>query len=185
MEDKKIVELYWRRSEQAISETSAKYAKYCYSIARNILGNNEDTEESVNDTYQEAWSCIPPHRPAVLSVFLGKITRRISIDRLRQRNARKRGGGEAALVLDELLECVPSENSTEQEFEQKRLSQTINAFVLALPEIEQKVFLCRYWYMDSISSVCRQFGFSESKIKSMLFRIRNKLRLTLEKEGFR
>lgn len=184
MDDKRIVELYWERSEQAIAETQSKYGSYCYSIAYNILNSNEDAEESVNDTYNDAWNSIPPHRPSILSTFLGKITRRISIDRWRKHNAEKRGGGEMPLVLDELQECVADGKTVEQEYEKKHLSDIINTFVKSLPETEQKVFLCRYWYMDSINSICKQFGFSESKVKSMLFRTRDKLRVVLEKEGF-
>ena len=184
MDDQRIVELYWERSEQAITETQSKYGSYCYSIAYNILNSNEDAEESVNDTYNDAWNSIPPHRPSILSTFLGKITRRISIDRWRKHNAEKRGGGEMPLVLDELQECVADKKTVEQEYEKKHLSDVINSFVKSLPETEQKVFLCRYWYMDSIGSICKQFGFSESKVKSMLFRTRDKLRVVLEKEGF-
>lgn len=113
MDDQEIVALYWARSEQAISETSSKYGSYCYSIAYNILHSSEDAEESVNDTYNDAWNSIPPHRPSVLSTFLGKITRRISIDRWRRRTAEKRGGGEMSLVLDELQECVAEGKNTE------------------------------------------------------------------------
>lgn len=185
MEDKKIVDLYIQRSEQAVTETQSKYGNYCFSIAYQILANNEDAEESVNDTYIDAWNSIPPHKPAILSTFLGKITRRISIDRWRTRNAKKRGRGEMPLVLEELAECIEGNNSIEQELEQKRLSEVINTFVLGLPMMEQKVFLCRYWYMDSIDSICKQFGFSESKVKSMLYRTREKLKLVLEKEDFR
>jgi len=184
MEDNKIVELFFQRSEQAVTETQSKYGNYCYSIAYQILANNEDAEESVNDTYIDAWNSIPPHKPAILSIFLGKITRRISIDRWRIRNAKKRGGGEMPLVLEELAECITGNNSIEQELEQKRLTEVINTFVLGLPKTEQNVFLCRYWYMDSIDSICRQFGFSESKVKSMLYRTREKLKHVLEKEDF-
>lgn len=184
MEDNKIVELFFQRSEQAVTETQTKYGNYCYSIAYQILANNEDAEESVNDTYIDAWNSIPPHKPAILSTFLGKITRRISIDRWRIRNAKKRGGGEMPLVLEELAECIAGNNSIEQELEQKRLTEVINTFVLGLPKTEQNVFLCRYWYMDSIDSICRQFGFSESKVKSMLYRTREKLKHVLEKEDF-
>ena len=184
MDDKRIVELYFERSEQAISETASKYGNYCYSIAYNILDNTEDAEESVNDTYVDAWNSIPPHRPSILSTFLGKITRRISIDRWRKDHAEKRGGGEMPLVLEELQECVADDSSVEQDVEKRRLSNIINTFVLSLPETEQKVFLCRYWYMDSVDSICKQFGFSESKVKSMLHRTREKLRTTLRKEGF-
>lgn len=184
MDDQGIVELYWQRSEQAISETAAKYGMYCYAIACRILRNDEDAQEAVNDTYNEAWNAIPPHRPSVLSTFLGKITRRLSIDKFRHRNAAKRGGGEMPLVLDELRDCAASGESMEQVYEKKRLSRVVNAFVISLPETEQKVFLCRYWYMDSIEAICRQFAFSESKVKSMLYRTRAKLRKTLIKEGF-
>lgn len=184
MDDKSIVELYWQRSEQAIIETAKKYEKYCRSIAHSILNNSEDAEECVNDTYMEAWNTIPPHRPSILSAFLGKITRRLSIDKFRHRNAAKRGGGEMPLVLDELQDCIASDENVEQEYDKKRLSEVVNAFVTALPETEQKVFLCRYWYTDSIKVICKQFGFSESKVKSMLYRTREKLRRMLIREGF-
>ena len=123
MDDSVIVELYWTRSESAIAETSSKYGKYCYSIAYNILLSSEDADESVNDTYLGAWNSIPPHRPSTLSTFLGKITRRISIDRWRKRHAAKRGGGEVALALDELSECLSSRsNDTEQTILLKEVS---------------------------------------------------------------
>ncbi len=184
MDDRSIVELYWQRNEQAISETATKYGKYCYSIAYSILNNNEDAEESVNDTYNDAWHNIPPHRPSVLSTFLGKITRRISIDKFRYRTAKVRGGGEMTLVLDELLDCVASDEDIIEEMENEQLSEVVNVFVLSLPKTEKKVFLCRYWYMDSIDSICKQFGFSKSKVKVMLHRTREKLRTVLVKEGF-
>lgn len=184
MDDKRIIGLYFERREQAVEETAKKYGRYCYAIAYNILSDPEDAEESVNDTYLDAWNAIPPHRPNSLALFLGKITRRISIDRWRIRNAGKRGGGETALVLEELYQCVASGANPEQEFERKQLAQVINQFVKTLPGNEQKVFLCRYWYMDSIRSISQRFGYSESKVKSMLFRTREKLREVLRKEGY-
>lgn len=184
MDDKGIIKLYFERKEIALDETAKKYGKYCYSIAYNILSDPEDAEESVNDTYMDAWNAIPPHRPNSLSLFLGKITRRIAIDRWRIQNARKRGGGETALVLEELYQCVASDKTVEQEYETKYLSQIINQFVKSLPGNEQKVFLCRYWYMESIKSISKRFGYSESKVKSMLFRTREKLRDVLRKEGY-
>ena len=184
MDDKGIVRLYFERNERAIDETSRKYGKYCFSIANNILSNREDAEESVNDTYLDAWNSIPPHRPNSLALYLGKITRRISIDLYRRKNAQKRGGGELALVLDELYQCIADETDVEKAFEKLHLSQVINEFVKFLPRNEQKVFICRYWYMDSIQSISRRFGYSESKVKSMLFRTREKLRDALRKEGY-
>ena len=183
MDDKQIVDLFWQRNETAIDETAAKYGPYCHSIAYNILDNDADAEESVNDTYLDAWNSMPPHRPSILSTFLGKITRRISIDRWRRRSAEKRGGGQITVVLDELEECIADKNSVEQEVEANLLADVINTFVKALPDTEQRVFLCRYWYMDSVESIAKEFGFSQSKVKSMLYRTREKLRARLIKEG--
>ena len=184
MEDCQIVELFWKRDEKAVKETASKYGNYCYSIAYRILSNHEDSEESVNDTYIDAWNSIPPHRPLLLSAFLGKITRRIAIDRWRINRAEKRGGGEPSLVLDELEECVTGENDIETELNREQLAQTVNAFMKTLSAAEQQVFVCRYFYMDPLESICKKFGFSESKVKSMLFRTREKLRVYLQKEGF-
>ena len=183
MDDTQIVELYWARKESAIEETEAKYGSYCRSIAGNILQNQDDAEECVNDTWLGAWNSMPPHRPSVLSTFLGKLTRRISIDKWRRITAKKRGNGQLPLVLDELEDCVSDGKSIEEETERKLLAEVIAAFVKSLPETEQKVFLCRYWYMDSVSTIATRFRFSESKVKSMLSRTREKLRVRLEKEG--
>ena len=183
MDDKRIVELYWDRDESAIQETSDKYGNYLHSIAMNVLAVHEDAEESVNDTWLNAWNSMPPHRPSVLSTFLGKLTRRISIDKWRRSTAKKRGNGQLPLVLDELEDCVSDGKSLEEETERKLLAEVIAAFVKDLPETEQKVFLCRYWYMDSVSAIATRFRFSESKVKSMLSRTREKLRVRLEKEG--
>ena len=184
MEDQKIIDLYFARSETAISETDAKYGKYCYSIAYNILTNNEDAEESVSDTYLAAWKAMPPKRPSILATFLGKITRHLSIDRWRSRNRYKRGGGELILALEELEDCVADCRTVEQAFERKRLALVLNRFLESLSETERRVFLCRYWYMDSISAIGGYCGFSDSKVTSMLHRTRKKLRAVLEKEGY-
>ena len=183
MEDHAIIELYWERSEDAISKTAAKYGGYCYTIAYNILSNNEDAEESVNDTWLAAWNTMPPRRPKLLAAFLGKMTRYISLDRWKNRTARKRGGGEVPLVLEELEECISGEDSVENEYLQKEFAKSLNQFVENLPDVERKVFLCRYWYMDSIETIAERFGFSESKVASMLHRTRGKLRKMLEQEG--
>lgn len=182
MEDCRIIELYWQRNEAALAETQKKYGQYCYAIANSILHNNEDAEESVNDTYIGAWNAIPPHRPAVLSTFLGKITRRLSLKRLRYRAAGKRGGGEVIAVLDEYEKCIPYGQSIDERIEAKELTNIINAFLESLPAEERRVFLCRYWYFDSISDIASRFGFSQSKVKIMLKRTRDKLLLRLRKE---
>lgn len=183
MEDSCIIALYFQRSEDAIAETAAKYGSYCYSIAYNILASKGDAEETVNDTYMGAWKAIPPHDPISLGAFLGKITRRIAINRWQAGRTAKRGGGEITLALEELDGCIPSGQSPEQELEGAELSRLLNRFVRGLPEPEHRVFVLRYWYLDSVADVAKQCGFSQSKVKSMLFRTRNKLRFLLEKEG--
>ena len=184
MDDARIVALYWERSDEAIPETASKYGSYLASISQNILASREDAEECVNDTYHDAWNAMPPHRPSILSTFLGKITRRISIDRWRQLTAEKRGGGELTLALDELEDCVSGTGSIENEMERRELEKLFNDFLNALPVTERRVFLCRYWYMDSIQSIAQQFGFSQSKVASMLHRTRAKLRAALAKEDY-
>ena len=183
MDDSKIIDLYWDRSEAAISETDAKYGKYCYSIAYNILTNNEDAEESVSDTYMAAWKSMPPKRPSVLATFLGKITRHLSIDRWRSRSRYKRGGGEMVLALEELDECIAGGDTPEQVLQRRQLALLINRFLETLPETDRRIFLCRYWYLDPISDIAGYYGFSDSKVASMLHRTRKKLRTALEKEG--
>lgn len=183
MEDKEIVKMYWARDEQAISETKTKYERYCHSIAYNILQNQEDAEESVNDTYLGAWNSMPPNKPEKLSTFLGKITRNVSFKKWRNLTADKRGNGEVALVLDELQECVPAGDTVDDEIQVKELASMIDAFLRGIPEIERKVFVCRYWYTDSITDICKQFGYGQSKVKMMLSRTRKKLLEKLIKEG--
>jgi len=183
MEDTQIVDLYFARSEQAIDETSRKYGKYLYTIAHNILSSNRDSEETVNDTYLGAWNSIPPHRPNRLSTYLGKITRRISLEKWKYLRAQKRGGGEVTIALEELGECIPSNDSPESAMEMKELTQLLSGFIRDLAEMEQRIFICRYWYLMSIKTIARDFGFSESKVKSMLRRTRCKLKTHLEKEG--
>jgi len=184
MEDSRIVDMYWERDEAALKETATKYGRYLNSISFGILHDAEDAKECVNDTYNDAWESMPPHRPLLLSTFLGKITRRISIDLLRKKHADKRGGGEMALALDELDECVQGSGNVEDEVVRKELVKKISELLQCLPETERKVFMRRYWYIDSVAEIAERFGFSESKVKSMLFRTRNKLREELQKEGY-
>ena len=183
MEDQQIVDLYFALDEQAVAQTSAKYGKYCFQIAYNILSHRRDAEEAVNDTYLGAWRSIPPHRPQRLSTYLGKITRRVSIEKWKANHAQKRGGGEVILALQELGECIPGGETPEQAMEMKELTARINQFLKMLPDTEQKVFINRYWYLTPVKSIARDFGFSESKVKSMLSRTRGKLKAYLQKEG--
>lgn len=183
MTDQQIVEMYWNRNENAINVTAEKYGTYCYTVTYGILHNEDDAKESVNDTYMEAWNKIPPNKPKILKIFLGRIARCISIDRWRKKNAEKRGGGELPDVLEELSECTAKNGNPMDEIEKKLLNETIDLFVKGLGYAEQKVFLCRYWYAESIREIAAQCGFSESKVKSMLMRTRKKLHKQLETEG--
>ena len=184
MEDQGIVELLFDRSKQAIVETDKKYGGYCYTIAYNILASREDSEESVSDTYFSAWNTIPPRKPTLLQAFLGKITRHISIDRWRKQSAQKRGGKELTLALEELGECLDT-RGMEAEITHRELTRILNGFLASLPETERNVFLCRYWYMDTIETIAKITGFSHSKVTSMLHRSRGKLRKKLAEEGYR
>ena len=183
MDDKQILELYNERSETAISETADKYGKYCHYIAYNILYNTQDSEECVNDTYLKAWHTIPPQYPSKLSTYLGKITRNLALNRYKYYNRQKRGEGQTELVLDELLECIPATESTEQAVEEKILVEVLNRFLNDLPEEKMKIFMRRYWYMSPIKEIADDFAMGESKVKMILSRSRSKLKQLLEKEG--
>ena len=182
MNDAEIVGLYLNRDEAALTETARKYGNYCYTIAFRVLGDSEDAEETVNDTYLETWNCIPPHVPTILSAFIGKIARRLAISKWRNKTAAKRGKNSFALSLDELSECVAADDNTTKEMEEKEVVAAINAFLRELPEAQRNVFICRYWYMDSVGDISKQFHYSESKVKSMLMRTRQKLKQKLTEE---
>ena len=160
MDDTAIVDLYWQRSDEAISETDKKYGRYCHSIAYHICNDYEDTEECVND-----------------------ITRNLAISLFRTKNRVKRGGGELPLALEELDDCIPSDLDMERSYEIKEFQKAIGSFVSALSEAEQKVFIARYWYLTPVKEIAKRLSFSESKTKSILFRLRNQLREYLKEEG--
>lgn len=184
MQDEKIVELYWLRNETAIRETEIKFGPYLTKIAYNILRDFEDSRESVNDTYLKAWNTMPPQKPSVLKTYLGKITRQLSIDVFRTRNRKKRGASQYAVSLSELEECIPSNHSVEQEIELQLLGKTINDFLYTLSEQSRHIFVCRYYFCDSIKDISAFFAMSESKVKSILHRTRLSLKNHLECEGF-
>ena len=184
MKDEKIVSLYWQRNEAAIQETERKYSRYLTAIAYNILSDYEDSKESVNDTYLKAWNCMPPHRPVILSTFLGKITRQLSIDMFRKKKSKKRSGSEYTLSLSELSECIPGSTTPEQALEFTLLADAVNTYIASLPEESAHIFLCRYFFLDSIRSIASYHNATESKIKSSLSRTRTGLRKYLKQEGF-
>lgn len=183
MEDSSIVDLYWQRDEQAITQTAAKYGAYCFAVADNILQNSEDSEECVNDTWLKAWNAMPPQRPERLRMFLAKITRNLSFNRYCARSAQKRGGGEIDLVLEELSQCLASQSDTESEYAAKELGQYIRAFVRSLPEREGNVFARRYFFTESVAAIAAKYGLTENHVMVILSRTRKKLKALLVKEG--
>ena len=182
MDDEAIIGLYWARSEQAIARTQEKYGAWCAGIARGILKNGADSEECVNDTWLGLWNAIPPQRPNHFSAFIGKIVRNLALKRFDYLTAAKRSR-ETVCSLEELGDCVSGKPSVEDELENQRVEEAIDRFLWTLGETKRTVFIRRYWYFDSISSICRRTGFSQSKVKSMLYHTRQKLRDYLESEG--
>lgn len=184
MDDNRIVELYWRRSGDAIVETSRKYGRYCYTIANNLLSSPRDAEECVNDTWLGAWNAMPEHRPQYLAPFLGKIVRSLAFNRFRADRAEKRGGGELPLVLEELGECIPAAPSAAQAVEDGELETEIGRFLRALPPRDCDIFLRRYWYGESLAEIAGRYCLKLNTVKTSLYRTREKLRRHLEQEGY-
>ncbi|MBQ4536927.1 MAG: sigma-70 family RNA polymerase sigma factor [Lachnospiraceae bacterium] len=184
MNDSDIIQLYWDRDQRALAATDRKYGRYCASIARNILKNPEDVEECVNDTYWKTWNAIPPNRPQILSAFLGKITRNLAFNKYKHNHAKKRGEGEATLVLEELAECVSGFDNVEQEIDRRELLEAIQTFLDTLSPEKRNLFICRYWYCDSISSIANRYQMAESNVATILSRLRLKLRVYLTERGF-
>ena len=182
MDEQQIIELFLQRDKDAISETERKYTNYCKRIATQILQNPEDTEETLNDTWLAAWNCIPPHIPERLQTFLGKLTRNISLKRFRTQHTQKRGAGEVCVVFDEIAEWLGSGQDIEREVCERAVTDAINIFLDTLSETERSIFVRRYWYFQSIAEISECYGFSESKVKSLLLRIRKRLYAKLEKE---
>ena len=182
MEDNKILQLFNERSELAIMNVQMKYGNYLRTISRNILGDELDAEECVNDTFLKAWNNIPPAKPDNLRTYLGKITRNLSINLFEKNTAKKRGGSQTDLVLEELSEIIPGEG-LENVQESKTITSAINKFLENQTGEYRKIFVRRYWYLDSVIDIAKRYHFSESKVKTALFRMRNDLREMLEKEG--
>lgn len=176
MEDKEIIELYFARSEEAIGETARKYGAYCRTIAGRILPNAADAEECVSDTWLRAWNAIPPNRPERLGAFLGRITRNLSLDRLR---AEKR----QCPIREELGECLTQGDPTGAMVDRVVLTAVLDRFLAGLPPKKRKLFLGRYWYFATVEELARDLGMSESSVKMTLLRLRRELKKLLQQEG--
>ena len=183
MKKSEIIELFWNRDESAITAAADTYGSYCYCIAYNILNSQEDAEECVNDTWLSAWNSIPPQRPEQLSTYLGKLTRNFALNRYKLQTTQKRGGGQVELALSELEGCIPAQQDIEQVLDEMTLVSALDKFLRAQPRTERNIFVGRYWYLYSIRELAEGYRMRESKITSMLHRMRKKLKLHLEKEG--
>ena len=181
MEDQKIIELYFKRNEQAIKETDTKYGKLCRSIAYNILNNLEDSEECVNDTYVSIWNAIPPTKPNNFMAFICKVTRNLSLKRLKFMNREKRSA-DMLVSLDE-LEAVLSDENSVADLNDEDIGKLISSFLRSQKEDSRNVFIRKYYFFDSITEIAKRYSFTESKVKNMLFYTRNKLKDYLIKEG--
>jgi len=179
MDDNGIIELFWQRSEDALTECKTKFGGYCRIVAINILNNNGDADECVNDTWFRAWNAIPPAKPSRLKAFLAKITRNLALDRYEAAHSQKRGGGNIEIAL-EVLSDIPAP----ERFDDDELTQEINAFLRAEPTDNADVFLKRYWYLQSVKEIAAEYGYTENKVTSLLFRMRGRLKQRLESEGF-
>ena len=183
MKDDQIIQLYFSRSEDAIKYTDLKYGAYCKTIAFNILNSRPDSDECVNDTYLQTWNSIPPTHPYNLKAYLGKITRNLAINRYLYNNAAKRKLNETCVIIEELNKCIPSNNHTERIVDDCLIKEILNSFLEALPIEQRKIFVRRYWYMDSVTEIARTNGVGVSKVKMILHRTKKKLKQMLEEEG--
>ena len=184
MRDEEIISLYFERNEQAIQATIDVYGGYCGKIAGNILENPADVEEVLSDTWLRTWNAIPPQRPQHLRLFLGTITRNLSLSVYRAGMAQCRGGGEIPLALEELSECVGQDNDTERKLEARELGRTLSAFLRTEPQNSRVIFLRRYYYLESSREIAQHLGISDSNVRLQLSRTRKKLKAYLKKEGY-
>ena len=181
MEDQKIIDLFLARDESALLNASAKYGAYLYRVANNIADSKEDTEECVNDTLLKAWNSIPPQIPKNLKAYLAKIARNLALDRFDAKNAQKRGGGQVSEVLDELSDCVAGMEDID--LDEGRISEIINSYIETLDPEKRKLFVGRYFYLDSIKTLSKKLKITESNAKTTLLRLRAGLKAELEKGG--
>ena len=182
MEDSKIIELFFARSEQAINELASKYGATCKRIAMNILKNDSDAEECVNDAYLGAWNTIPPQRPDPLLAYIGRIVRNISITRYHANTASKRNSYYDT-TLTELEDCLSDPHSPIDDMAFEELSKEINAFLLALDKESRVMFVRRYWFSDEVEVIADTVGRTPHYVSVKLFRIRARLRKYLMKKG--
>jgi len=181
VEDTKIIALFWERNEQALRETDTAYGRKLYALSHRILNNRQDAEESVSDTYMEAWNAIPPKHPKYFYAFLAALCRNLSLNKLDWRMAAKRGA-EVVALTQEMENCIP-DSRQEGQMDRGALKSLLEGFLKDLPQEHRLIFLRRYLYVDTVAEIAARYGISESKVKTQLHRTRNKLRAYLEREG--
>ena len=184
VDDKELIRLYFDRDERAVSETQRIFGGYLYTIAHNILGSVQDAEECVNDVLMRLWNHIPPAKPENVYAYFAAVARSVASKRYQMKHAQKRGGGETALVLDELHDCCTDPDTVEQQIDSRALRETIAAFTETLKPEQQTIFIQRYYYVCPIEDIAENLGISKSKVSVTLMRTRQKLRKHLEQEGF-
>ncbi len=182
MEDSQIIDLFFERSEQAVEELDRKYGRAVRKTAANLLQNVQDAEECVNDAYLGVWNSIPPHRPESLVSYVCKISRNLAVSKLRRDTAVKRNSC-FDLVLEELEDFVPSGMNVETDYEAKELTAAVNRFLSTLCYDDRFLFVRRYFYADSVRDIAEQMHVRDSRVSTRLFRLREKLRKNLKKEG--
>ena len=184
LEDHKIVDLFLSRDEKAIEQSKEKYGRRLRSLAYGIVNDKQTAEECENDTYLEAWNRIPPHEPRTyLYAFFARITRHISLNCCRSCGALKRNAFICELSA-EMEQCIPAPDDIACRMDEMQLREAINGFLRTLEHEKRNMFIRRYWYLDSIAEISKQFAVSESKVKTSLFRMRNQLKEYLEQEGY-
>ena len=184
MSDDNIVELYWQREEKAIEYTDAKYGRYLYTIAYNIVHNRPDCEECLNDTYLDTWNCIPPTRPRSFQAFISKIMRNVAVSKFRRNNADKRIPSSMTVSLEEMEGCVAYNSSVDEEYAIKELTRILNKYLRELSERDATIFISRYYYSDSLKDLSEMLGVSERTVSRILLKLRQDLKQLLDEEGY-
>ena len=182
MEDERIVELFWQRDEDAVTQTERKYGAYCYAVAFNVLSVREDAEECVSDAYRRAWDSIPPERPKLLRAWLGKVTRNLALNLWNKNHTQKRYSGFEQL-FGELEDCVPASGNVERSVDSAELGRVISEWLREQSELDRVLFVRRYWQGEALNALADEWGVSQNKLAQKMLRLRRSLRSALEREG--